>query len=132
MANFESENQLIGNIFAIPKFPSIVNYHPKFSGPTDDFQDFSISSVQNFLQALSDNKVSPEKKYILRINISPAKLYKKNEWLEMMRQIFDGLRCSVNFHISERNEHSIGLVFSSEFDQTVYNFHRAVPENEHR
>jgi hypothetical protein len=130
MNNFESENALIGNIFFIPKFPNHVVYSHVFTGPTDDFTDFAISSVQNFLQSLSDNKVSSEKFYILTIDIMPAKLHPKKEWMDMMSNVFSGLKCSVNFNIDLDNKHSINLIFSSNFTETVFNFHRDVPEYE--
>lgn len=132
MNNFESENQLIGNLFFQPKFPNHVVYGVPFSGPTDEFCDFAISSVQNFLQSLSDAKVSPEKFYILTIEIRPVRLHKKKEWLETMSQIFSGLKCSVNFNIDLDGKHTINLVFSSNFTETVYNFHQDAPEYEHR
>lgn len=130
MSNFESENQMISSIFQ--QIPNQVTYQPDFVGISDEFLDFAISSIQNFLQSLSDHKVDSSKAHILTIIIHPIHLHQKHEWLSLMKNCFDGLNCSVNFKISADGTHSINIVFSSDFTQTVYNFLREQPEYERR
>jgi len=126
MSNFESENQLISSIFQ--QIPNEVTYEPNFVGISDEFSDFVISSVQNFLQSLSDHKVDSSKSHILTINIRPLRLQQKHEWLSLMKACFDGLACAVNFNISEDEQHTIQLVFSGVIVSTVYNFRREMPD----
>lgn len=122
MSNFEYENQLISSIFH--QISNEVTFQPTFTGISDEFSDFVISSVRNFLQSISDHKVDSTNSHILTIIIYPTFYYQKHEWIDMLTRCFDGLNCSVNFKISKGGGYSINLVFSSSFTQTVYNFIR--------